>query len=108
MIPIYDWQPGNGTNYKIAATLIEAAGKDHPYSSDRWLLCWMKHGGSGGVCMMFEPASYLSYNYMAEKMRLGSMADVAALLAFVDERKMATVGMPPGFGSDGLRIQETA
>ena len=105
MIPVYDWQPGNGTNYRIAATRIQ----DTTFKrGDRWLLCWMKHGGSGGVCMMFEPASYLSYNYMAEKMRLDSMADAAALLAFVDERKMATVGMPPGYGSDGLYIQKTA
>ena len=88
----YQWQPGNGTNYDI--NVVERDGKA--------LLCWMLEGGSGGVCMQFGLGSVLPWNYMAEKMRSDSWTDLAGILSLVHELKLAEVGMPKGYGLDGL------
>ena len=88
----YQWQPGNGTNYDI--NVHEHNGKV--------LLCWMLHGGSGGICMRFAKGSFLDCSYMAEKMGLDNRADLAGILALVHELKLAEVGMPEGYGLDGL------
>ena len=96
----HQWQPGNGTNYDITIGL-------HPESShwsyaDRVLLCWMKHGGSGGVCMWFEKGGFLDWTYMSEKMGTKNYADLAGILSLVHELGLSEVGMPPGYGLDGL------
>ena len=90
----YQWQPGNGTNYDI--NVHEHNGKV--------LLCWMLYGGSGGKCMTFTKGSFLHCSYMAEKLDLvgGAGADAAGILALVHELKLAEVGMPEGYGLDGL------
>tara|TARA_R110000824_G_scaffold264869_7_gene453717 strand:- start:1883 stop:2203 length:321 start_codon:yes stop_codon:yes gene_type:complete len=98
----YDWQPGNGTNYQLITELLDEELEDLavPGGPNKWLLCWMVKGGSGGVCMKFS--GFLHYTYMVEKMGIANLADVAGLLAFVDKKSMATVGMPPGYDESGL------
>ena len=88
---VHQWQPGNGTNYDITI-VVDGDGIV--------LMCWMKHGGSGGVCMKFPRGSYLFWDYMSEKMGTNA-ADTAAMLALVRGLGLAEVGMPSGYGSDG-------
>lgn len=91
----FQWQPGNGTNYNI--TVVES-----PPGAGNILLCWMLEGGSGGTCMRFTKGSFLADSYMSEKMRISNRADLAGILALVHELKLAEVGMPEGYGLDGL------
>jgi hypothetical protein len=88
----HQWQPGNGSNYDITIGVDD----------DRVLLCWMKHGGSGGLCMWFQKGGYLDWTYMSEKMSTKNYADLAGILALVHELGLSEVGMPPGYGLDGL------
>ena len=91
----FQWQPGNCTNYHIIVI-------ERPPGAGNILLCWMLEGGSGGKCMSFTKGSFLDCSYMAEKMRLDNRADLAGILALVHELRLAEVGMPSGYGLDGL------
>ena len=87
----YQWQPGNGTNYDITIGI----------TCNRVLLCWMMHSGSGGVCMWFKRGGFLDWTYMSEKLGVNA-ADSAGILALVHQLKLSEVGMPHGYGLDGL------
>lgn len=101
MVTNYQWQPGNGSNYDINV-VHGGLGK-----GDTVLLCWMFRGGSGGSCMQFQRGGFLHYTYLSEKMELdGFVSDAAAILALVAELGLSEVGMPDGFGPDGLNERQ--
>lgn len=88
----YQWQPGNGTNYDINVVQHD----------DKVLLCWMLYGGSGGVCMKFSVGGLLHWSYMSEKLGIKNRADLAGIMGLVHKLGLAEVGMPEGYGLDGL------
>jgi len=68
------WDPGNGTRYDL---LLGKDGTDT-------LLCWMRHGGSGGVCIRWDAdIDCMAVSYFCEKMQCNE-ADAVAILAFLD------------------------
>ena len=75
-------QPGNGTNYDIIYGKV-------PYQvgsevkMDRFMLTWMKYGGSGGVSVIVS--QWVHPTYVAEKMGVG-YEDARVLAEFINER----------------------
>ena len=80
----YYWEPGNGSRYDLF--FGEAQG--------RYLLAWMRSGGSGGMAFAFSGGDYIHHTYLEEKMNLNS-ADAAGLLRFLAIMGHE-VGMPDG------------
>lgn len=92
----YEFCPGNGGRYDILLGLDSEAGL--------WLLCWMLRAGSGGSCMILRAGGFLHWSYIMEKLNSNRMADIAALLAFIDQNTDVSVGMPEDFNEKGLFV----
>mgnify|MGYP003144478604 CR=1 FL=1 len=71
-----EWCPGNGTRYNLLY------GKT---SEGRYLIAWMKFGGSGGVCFSWNEGTHIHYDYIGEKMDL-RRGDAAGILAFLETK----------------------
>lgn len=91
----YVWQPGNGTRYEFLVTITPK-----PF---RWLLVWENYGRAI-VFGTISEESFLSYDYLMEKMKLGDerIADVAAILGFIEASDIAEVMYPPDFVAPGI------
>ena len=82
----FAWEPGNGTRYDIVYGAL--------VGTDKFLLSWMKFGGSGGVSIIFSGKDLLHHTYVEEKMGVNT-ADANGILAFV-EAKGHLVGRSDG------------
>jgi hypothetical protein len=64
------------------------------------MIAWMKRGGSGGVCFIFDTKSFVALSYLCEKMDIGH-GDGRAILAFLQERGHDTSdGRDPSWRGD--------
>ena len=81
------WEPGNGSRYDLLY------GKDN--SRGRYILAWMRSGGSGGTCIVWSAQSYLHYSYLCEKLNVND-ADAAGIMTFLAS-KGHDVGFPEGY-----------
>jgi hypothetical protein len=70
----YSWEPQNGTRYDLCYG--QAAGRN--------LLVWLLRGGSGGIAFAFTNDSFIHYDYLIEKMKIGT-ADAAGILLFLQK-----------------------
>lgn len=96
-----DYQPGNGTRYALFVGHIDT---DNRYG---FVIMWAKRQDVGGPAFFVPYGSYLTWDYLDEKMGVGNMADLAALLAFIRDHAFARgqqveVRMPDGFDRRGL------
>lgn len=82
----FSWEPGNGTRYDLIYGPLGGTNK--------FLLCWMLKGGSGGKSILWEGNSLLHHGYLEEKMDIG-IADAHGILLFVHS-KGHDVGFPEG------------
>lgn len=73
----HQYQPGNGCNYDLVYTKYR--------TRSRFLLCWLRKGGSGGTCISFDGGNFLAIGYLMEKMDVGE-DDARALLQFLAEQ----------------------
>ena len=100
---LHDYCPGNGTRYLLVITEVEPD-PDAGYGADQdpVLLAWTNcHGG--GKAFTFDSTGFVMWTYLAEKMDVESLEDVAALLVFMKEHTGVGIGLPDGFGANGLR-----
>ena len=85
------WCPGNSTRYELFLTRPETG----PI-----LFAWLNPGrGPGRTCELFEGNEY-DGTYLMEKLGLTSMADAAALLAWL-RRAGFSVYLPPDYNEHG-------
>ena len=96
----YIHEPGNATRYDLYYGPANSSGL-------KYILVWALRGGSGGQAFVFDRDGVVSADYLMEKMALSSIADAAALLAFLSEQGVSVV-MPQGFSNAGVWCRHEA
>lgn len=79
----YKYEPGNATRYHLVYGRIEGPGGT---LSNKYLIAWLKDGGSGGPAMQWEHWDDMptpGWIYIAEKMDI-NQADAKAIAMFIE------------------------
>ena len=108
----HEWSPGNNTTYKlyiqtnISEILLSSEDRvgygKSPYSPSSMLLTWMRYGMAGGISAVVGGNDYLHWTYLSEKLGEPGVANIAAILSFLNQKYDMKVGMPPGFDTNGI------
>ena len=76
-------EPGNMTRYDLIYGMLPYHCFPGEPDNERFMLTWMKYGGSGGVSIIVS--QWVHPTYVAEKMGVGP-EDARVLAEFINER----------------------
>ena len=86
----YQYEPGNATRYHLVYGRIKGPGGT---LASRYLIAWLKDGGSGGTAMQWNHWHDLTsphWSYIAEKMSI-NQPDAKAIAMFIEAHHPARV-----------------
>lgn len=75
--PWFDFQPGNGTRYKIFAMKV-----DPDNLGFNVIVCWLKNGDMGGPSFRFSDGGHIDLYYFMEKTGITNEHDASAIMLF--------------------------
>ena len=66
------------------------------------MLTWMRYGMASGITAVVDTNGYLHWKYLSDKLNKPGVANIAAILAFLNKKYNIKVGIPPGFDANGI------
>jgi len=87
-------EPGNGTRYFCVLAEV---------SMTKWLISWLGNSDNGGTSFLYDLGSYVTVDYIMEKMKLRHEGDAVALMILMHQQTGVSVVIPRGFNSQTAR-----